>query len=161
MRRFFRMALIVLGLLDAGGADEDRLAALLRLLDQRRHGVVFLARRAVDLVVAVRPADRHVGRDLDHLQLVDLGEFVGLGHRGAGHAGELGVEAEVVLEGDRGQGLVFLLDGDVLLRLQRLVQALRVAPSLHHPAGELVDDHDLVVAHDVVDIAGKQGVAAQ
>jgi hypothetical protein len=55
-----------------------------------------------------RPA---VGRDLDDVELVDLGEFVGFGRRRAGHAGELLVEAEVVLEGDRGERLVLGLDG--------------------------------------------------
>ena len=48
----------------------------------------------------------------------------------------------------------------MLLRFQGLVQALRVAASLHHAAGELVDDDHLVVAHDVVDVAGEQGVGA-
>jgi hypothetical protein len=33
--------------------------------------------------------DGTVGRHLDHAQLVDLGEFVGLGRGGAGHARQL------------------------------------------------------------------------
>ncbi len=53
------------------------------------------------------------------------------------------------------------LDGDVFLGFQRLVQPFRVAPAFHHAAGELVDDDDLVVAHDVVDVAGEQRVGAQ
>ena len=56
-------------------------------------------------------------------------EFVGFGRGRAGHAGELLVEAEVVLEGDRGQRLVLGLDLDVLLGLERLVQAFRIAPA--------------------------------
>ena len=40
-----------------------------------------------------------------------------------------------------------------LLRLDRLVQALRPAPPLHDPAGELVDDLHLAVLDDVVDVA--------
>ena len=55
-----------------------------------------------------------------------------------------GYRRKVVLEGDRGERLVLLLDGDELLCLQRLVQAFREAPPLHHPAGELVDDDHLV-----------------
>jgi hypothetical protein len=61
-----------------------------------------------------------------------------------GHAGQLVVEAEIVLEGDRGQGLVFRLDAHVLLGFQRLVLAFGVAPARHHAAGELVDDDDLI-----------------
>ena len=72
-----------------------------------------------------------------------------------------GIEAEIVLEGDRGERLVLVLDGDPFLGLQRLVQPLGIAPALHHAAGELVDDDDLVVLDDVVGVAGEQLVGAQ
>ena len=88
-------------------------------------------------------------------------ELVGLGRRRAGHAGELLVHAEIVLEGDRGERLVLRLDRLVLLGLERLVQAFRIAPARHHAAGELVDDDDLAVAHDVVLVALEQLVRAQ
>ena len=39
------------------------------------------------------------------------------------------------------------------LRLDRLVQAVRPAPARHRAAGELVDDDDVVAAHDVLDVA--------
>ena len=86
---------------------------------------------------------------------------LGLGRRGAGHAGELVVEAEVVLEGDGGQRLVLGLDLHVLLGFQRLVQALRVTPARHHAAGELVDDDDLAAFDDVVAVALEQLVGLQ
>ena len=41
----------------------------------------------------------------------------------------------------------------MLLGLERLMQAVRVAPALHHATGELVDDDDLVVADDIVAVA--------
>ena len=44
---------------------------------------------------------RAVGRDHDHFQAVDALEFVGFGVGRAGHAGQLVVHAEQVLEGDR------------------------------------------------------------
>ena len=72
-----------------------------------------------------------------------------------------GIHAEIVLEGDRGEGLVLLLDVDPFLGLQRLVQAFGEAPALHHAAGELVDDDDLVVLDDVVAVALEQLVGAQ
>ena len=49
----------------------------------------------------------------------------------------------------------------MLLGLQRLVQAFRIAPARHHAAGELVDDDDLVVLDDVVLVALEQLVGAQ
>ena len=100
-------------------------------------------------------------RDLGDLEPVDLGELGGLGRGGAGHAGELGVEPEVVLEGDRGERLVLGLDRHLLLGFQRLMQAVGVAPALHHAPGELVDDHHLAVAHQIVDVAREQPVRAQ
>ena len=49
----------------------------------------------------------------------------------------------------------------MLLGFQRLVQAFGIAPALHHAAGELVDDDDLVVADDVILVAREQRVGAQ
>ena len=151
----------LLGLLDRGGADQHRLAARLAVVDQRDDRAVFLRLGAIDLVVLVVADHRHVGRHLDHFETVDVDELVRLGQRRAGHAGELLVHAEVVLERDRGERLVLRLDRLVLLRLQRLVQPFRIAPARHHAAGELVDDDDLAVAHDVVLVALEQLVRAQ
>ena len=47
------------------------------------------------------------------------------------------------------------------LRLDRLVQAVGPAPARHQAAGELVDDDDLAVLHDVVLVAVVQRVRAQ
>jgi len=41
------------------------------------------------------------------------------------------------------------------------MQTLRPPPSWHGAAGELVHDHDLVIAHQVVHIALEQGVRPQ
>ena len=147
--------------LDRGGADEDRLSALARILDDGDDRLVFFAGGAIDLVVLVLAGDRHVGRDLDDVEPVDVHELVGFGRGGAGHAGELLVEAEIVLEGDRGERLVLRLDRHMLLGLERLVQSFGIAPARHHAAGELVDDDDLVVLDDVVLVALEQLVGAQ
>ena len=79
---------------------------------------------AVDEVGEVVADHRPVGRDGDHLEVVDLVELLLLGLRRAGHAGELVVQAEVVLEGDRGQRQRLALDAHALLGLDRLVQPL-------------------------------------
>ena len=102
-----------------------------------------------------------VGRDGHDLEAVDVAELLGFGRRRTGHAGEVLVEAEVVLEGDRGQRLVLGLDLDVFLGLQRLVQALGIAAARHHAAGELVDDHHFVVADDVVLVLVEHLVGAE
>ncbi len=145
-----------LGLGDAGRAHEHRLASLVPLgdvVDDRGElGVLGL----VDEVGLVGPDHRHVRRDGDDAELVGLVQLVGLGLGRAGHAGELLVEAEVVLQGDRGEGLVLLLDLHALFGLDGLVHALVVAPALKYATGELVDDHDLAVVDDVVTVALEQ-----
>ena len=57
---------------------------------------------------------RLVGRDGDDVELVDLPELVGLGHGRAGHARELLVELEEVLQRDRRQRLRLFLDLDAV-----------------------------------------------
>ncbi len=151
----------LLGLLDRRRADQHRLAALLAILDQLDDGAIFFRVGAINLVVVVEPHHRHVGGNFQDFEFVDVLELVGLGHRRAGHAGELVVHAEIVLEGDRGERLVFRLDRLMFLGLERLVQAFRIAAAGHHAAGEFVDDDDLAVAHDVVLVALEQLVRAQ
>ncbi len=116
----------------------------------------------VDQVGLVLAHDRLVGRDDHHVELVDRVELRRLGVGGAGHARQLPVHAEVVLERDRGEGLVLLLDGDALLGLDRLVQAVGPAPPRHLAAGELVDDDDLAfLVDEVVDLVLVERVRAQ
>ncbi len=151
----------LLGLLDRRGADEDRLPLGVGFLDDREDRLVFLFLRPVDLIVLVLAHDLPVGRDRDDVEAVDVHELFRLGERGARHAGELVVHAEIVLERDRRDGLVLRLDWLAFLRLQRLVQALAVAAARHHAAGELVDDDHLTILDDVVLVALEQLVRAQ
>ena len=149
------------GLFDRGGAHQNRLEPRIRPLDLGEDRGVFFVLATVNLIVFVETRHRQVGRDFEHVELVDVEQFVGFGRCRTGHAGELRVHSEIVLEGDRSQRLVFRLNRLMLLGLQRLMQAFRIAPARHHAAGELVDDHDLVVADDVILVARKQRVRAQ
>ena len=143
----------VLGDLDGDRADEDRLALLVPGGDLLGDRVPLAVLGLVDLIVAVLADHRPVRRDLHDGQLVDLHELGRLGEGGAGHARELVVHPEVVLEGDLGERLVLLLDAHPLLRLDRLVQALRPAAAVEDAAGELVDDLHLAVDDGVVLVA--------
>ena len=78
-----------------------------------------------------------------------------------GHAGELLVQAEIVLEGDRGNRLVLLAHPHAFLRLDRLMQTVRPAPAGHRAARELIDDDHLAVAHDVFDVTLVERMRAQ
>ena len=151
----------VFGFLDRDRADQYGLPRLLAFLDLHQDGVVFLVRRAVNLVILIVTDARQIGRNREHIQSVNICEFLGFRGGGSRHAGEFVVQPEIVLERDRGEGLVLLLDGDAFLGFQGLVQSLGITPSLHHAAGELVDDDDLVVLDDVVSVPGKQLVGAE
>ena len=150
-----------LGLLDADRTDQHRLPALVAVLDLVADGAELPALVLVDDVVRVLALDRLVRRDDVDVQLVDLVELLGLGVGGAGHAGQLLVEAEVVLVADRRQRLVLFLDLDAFLGLDGLVQAVRPAAARHLSAGELVDDDDLAVIDQVVDVALVERVRLQ
>ena len=143
----------MLGHFDRDRADQHRLAGAVPLDDVVDRGRKLLFLGLVDLVVLVEPHHRPVGRHRHHLEAVDLVELVGLGQRRAGHARELLVHAEVVLDRDRGDGDVLVLDLQALFGLDRLVQSLRPAPAFHLAAGELVDDVHLAVLDHVLDIA--------
>ncbi len=140
----------VLGALHAGGADQHRLALGVPLGDVLGDRLELGRLGLVDQVGLVLADHRPVGRDGHHAELVGLVELGRLGLSGTGHAAELLVEAEVVLQRDRGQGLVLGLDLHPLLGLDGLVHALVVAAAGQHAAGELVHDHDFTVADDVV-----------
>ena len=122
---------------------EDRLASFCFSMISLTIGVVLLRARCGRRSSGSCGGQRAVGRNRHHVELVDLRELLRFGIGRAGHAGELLVHAEVVLEGDGGQRLVLALDLDPFLGLHRLVQAVAPAAARHQPAGELVDDDDL------------------
>src|SRR5437764_1051235 len=76
----------LLALLDRRGSDEDRLAALIALLDvgDQRVPLPFLGR--VHEVRVVLANHRSMRGDLRDLELVDLEELLGLGRGRSGHS---------------------------------------------------------------------------
>ena len=71
------------------------------------------------------------------------------------------VQAEEILEGDGRVRLVLVADFHPFLRLDGLVQAVRIAAADHQTAGELVDDDDFAVVDDVILVAVEQLVRLQ
>lgn len=74
---------------------------------------------------------------------------------------EFFVQAEIVLYGDGGVGFGLLFYGDILLRLDRLVQALAPPPAVHYAPRVRVDYVHLAALHDVFDVLFVYRVRAQ
>ena len=134
-------------------ADQHRLAGGVQSLDLVGGGEVFFFFGAVNNVWILQPQHRLVGGNDHHFQLVDLVELGCFGFRRTGHASQFLVHAEIILEGDGGEGLVLAFDLDVFLGLDRLMQAIGPAAARHQAAGELVHDDDFAILHDVFNIA--------
>ena len=142
-----------LALFYADRADQNRLALGVALGHLLNHGVVLAVHGLVHAVGQVLTCAGLVGGDADDVQAVNLAELVRLGGSCAGHTGQLFIHTEVVLEGNRGQRLALGGNGDALLRLNGLMQAVIEAAAVHQTAGELINDDDLSVLDDVVGVA--------
>ena len=137
---------------DARRTHEDRKASAVQALDLVEQLRVLLALGAEHDIVVVHSADRPVRRnDLD-LETVDLVKLGFLRLRRPGHAGQLVVHAEVVLDRDRSERLRLLADDRAFLRLDRLMEPVAPPASLHLPPGELVDDDHVAVLDHVLHV---------
>ena len=121
----------------------------------------LLALRLENQVVFVRSDHVLIGRNRQHIKAVDLCELVCLGGGRTGHARQLVVHAEVVLNRDGRNGDVFGLDLDALFGFDGLMQTLAPTPTFHDAARKLVDDLDLAVDHNVVNILLEERLCLQ
>ena len=142
-----------LRLFHGDGADQHRLTRRVMRLDLVAHRVELAALRRVDRVFHVLSGDGAVRGDHDDLHVVDIGELRLFRLRRTGHAGQLLVHAEVILQRDGRQRLRFAADLDAFLGFDGLVQTVGIAASEHETSGELVHDDDLAVLFDIVHVA--------
>src|ERR1700676_629688 len=160
------------GFFDGDSADQHRLAALVILANAVRVGIVFLqdagndrhefsALGAIDNIGILFADERAIRGNYDDVEVVNLPELGGFGFRGTGHAGKLFVHAEIILEGDGGEGLVLAFDLHAFFCFDGLVQAVRPAATGHLASGKFIDDDNLAVLDHVIDIIFVQRVRAQ
>ena len=138
------------------GTQQDRLALLVALGHITDDGGELFLLGTEDQIVLILADHRLVGRNRQHAQLVGAHEFGGFGLCGTGHACQLVVHAEVVLQGDGGEGLVFGLDLHAFLGFDGLVQTLVVTAARQDTSGVLVDDEHFAAGHDVVAVTQEQ-----
>ena len=145
----------ILGALHRGGTHQDRLAMLDVFCNIINHRGELCLLGLVNAVRMIGALVRLIGRNRNHIQPIDGMQLRSFRFRGTGHAGNLFIEAEEVLQGNRRQRLVLVFDLHLLLGLNGLVHALVVAASCQNAAGKAIHDHHFAVADDVVLIAGK------
>ena len=150
-----------LGFFNGNRTDQNRLSLFVTLGDLFNDCLVLALFCAVDQVCVVDTLYRTVGRNCDNVQLVNFTEFVFLCHCRTGHARQLGVQTEIVLECDGCQGLGFLCDLYAFLCLDCLVQTVIETTSQHLTSGKLVDDDNFAVLDDIVDILPHHAVCFQ
>ncbi len=110
-----------LGFFDGNCAHKHRLAALVVLANAVRKRVVFLQNavdhgfklfffRAVNNVGSFDANQLAIRRNDGDVQIINLAELRGFRFRRAGHARKFFVHAEIILEGNRREGLIFAFD---------------------------------------------------
>ena len=80
-------------------------------------------------------------------------KLTGFGRGGARHPRQFGIHAEIILESDGCQRLVFRLNIDAFFGFDCLVQAIGPATPVHHAPCKFVDDDDLAILDDVINVA--------
>ena len=150
-----------LGDFDGSGADKHGASLRHEVLDFVDNGGIFLLFGLIDAVVHIDARYRLVGRDGHHIELIDVPELTCFRFGRTGHAGKLMVHAEVVLEGDCGEGLGSGLDFHVLLGLDGLVETVTVAATFHDTACLLVDNLDFAFVNHIFHIFLEEGVGFQ
>ena len=131
--------------LDRCSTHQDGATLRNEALNLSDYGVILLALGLIYEVIAVVANDGLIRWDNHNIEFVDAPELRCLGLGGTGHTRELVVHTEVVLQGDGCEGLRCILHLNILLRLDSLVQAIRVATALHDTTCLLVDNLNLVV----------------
>ena len=149
------------GGVDTRGPHQHRIAQLVQSLGLFDDGVVFLPSRFVDEILSVIARDRAIRGDHGDGETIDLVELVLFRFGRAGHAGQLFVHAEVILDRDGGECLRFALDLHAFLGFDGLMQPLTPAAARHGTSGELIHDEHLPFLHHVIDVLVVQRVRAQ
>ena len=135
--------------LDGNRADEHRTALQVQFLDFLDDRVEFFAARFIDGIVGVLANIRLVRRNGHHPEFVDVEKFRRLGFRRARHAGELGIETEIILDRNGRERLRFAFDRHAFFRFDCLMQTIAPAAARHETTRVLVHDDHLIFLNDV------------
>ena len=131
------------------------------LFDGLHYRVEFFFLSLIYGVVQIFSDYRTVRGNLNNVHAVDLAELLLLCERRTGHAGFLVIFIKEVLERNIGQRLALALYLNMLLGLDSLMQAVRIAAAGHDTSCKLVYNQNLIILYHVVLIPEHQIVSTQ
>lgn len=148
-------------LLDARRSYKDRTALLVKFLNSICHGAVLSTARFIDDIWIVDTDIGFICRHNHNIKAVDLLEFLLFGLGRTGHARELIIHTEVVLESDGGKCLAFPFDLDMFLCLNGLMQPFAVPAAKHEATRKFIDNDDFPILYDIIAVTVHEGLGLQ
>ncbi len=146
---------------NGNGTHQDRLAFLVALNYILEHSIEFSGFGLKDHIGVVNPDHRKVGGYGNYVQFVDGAELLFLGKGRTGHARQLAVHPEIVLECDGGKCLALPLNLHTFFCLNGLVQPIAVPAPIHEPSGKFVNNNYFPSLDDVVHVFFHEPVGFQ
>ncbi|CAB4800733.1 unannotated protein [freshwater metagenome] len=140
-------------LLNADSTNQDWLAFFVFLFDISNNCFKLCSFGLKNQVCLVNTHHLSIGWDRNNLQPIGIHQLGCFGLRSTGHAGEFVVHAEIILQGDSCERLVFFFDLDALFGLNRLVNTLTPTTAFKNSTCKFVDNFYFTILDDVVLIA--------
>ena len=115
----------------------------------------------INNICIVSPYHRLIGRNHHNIQIVNLIKLCCLCICCSCHACQFIIKPEIVLEGDCGKSLVLICNLNILLCLNRLMQAVAPSPSRHKPSCKFINNKNLAVFNNIINILLKKRMSFQ
>ena len=144
-----------------GGTHQGRTTALAHLHYLVDHSVIFLTSRLIHTVIQVITDHRTIGRNLHHIEFVDIPELTSLCRCRTCHTCQFVIHTEVVLQGDGGKSLSGSFNLHMLLGFYSLMQTVAPTTSFHDTARLLIHNLYLTVDHHIFIILVKHTISLQ
>ncbi len=134
------------------GAHQYGSSFLCKLYNLLNNSIKFFAHGFVNKIIPVFSCHRPVGRNRNHIQLIDVPQFTRFGDSSTRHTCKLMIHAKIILKGDGGVRLGSIFDLHILLRFNRLMQTIRVSSSVQHTTRLLIYNFYFSIYNDVFSI---------
>ena len=148
-------------LFDGNRTHKNGLSLFVPLCDFAHDRLLLSLGSSINEIGQVLSLHRLVRRDFHNVQGIDRAELTLFRLGGTRHTGEFAIKAEIVLEGNGSVGLVLLAHLYSFLRLDRLMQSVRIAAPDHETTRKFVYNDDFAVLDDILIVEFKQVVRFQ